>query len=93
MTLEPCPMCIAGAIMNSRFSRLVYGASDEKARVSLIMCANSSVTLHLTIMQRLHPGFAVKTALNCCRFLRKEEKKRAAIEEEKLQALQLAVMY
>ncbi len=30
VTLEPCPMC-AGAIINSRISRLVYGAKDKKA--------------------------------------------------------------
>lgn len=30
VTLEPCPMC-AGAIINSRIERLVYGASDPKA--------------------------------------------------------------
>lgn len=30
VTLEPCPMC-AGAIINSRVRRLVYGASDPKA--------------------------------------------------------------
>ena len=30
VTLEPCPMC-AGAIINARVSRLVYGASDPKA--------------------------------------------------------------
>ncbi len=30
VTLEPCPMC-AGAIMNSRIDRVVFGASDEKA--------------------------------------------------------------
>lgn len=30
VTLEPCPMC-AGAIINSRIDRLVYGASDPKA--------------------------------------------------------------
>lgn len=30
VTLEPCPMC-AGAIINSRIRRLVYGASDQKA--------------------------------------------------------------
>lgn len=29
VTLEPCPMC-AGAIMNSRLKRVVYGAFDEK---------------------------------------------------------------
>lgn len=30
VTLEPCPMC-AGAILQSRIERLVYGASDPKA--------------------------------------------------------------
>ena len=30
VTLEPCPMC-AGAIVNSRIERVVYGAYDEKA--------------------------------------------------------------
>lgn len=30
VTLEPCPMC-AGAIINSRIERLVYGARDKKA--------------------------------------------------------------
>ncbi|QDS97151.1 tRNA adenosine(34) deaminase TadA [Adhaeretor mobilis] len=30
VTLEPCPMC-AGAIVQSRLSRLVYGAADPKA--------------------------------------------------------------
>lgn len=30
VTLEPCPMC-AGAIVNSRVRRVVYGASDPKA--------------------------------------------------------------
>ena len=30
VTLEPCPMC-AGAIINSRIDRVVYGASDKKA--------------------------------------------------------------
>ena len=29
VTLEPCPMC-AGAVMNSRLKRLVYGAFDDK---------------------------------------------------------------
>jgi tRNA(adenine34) deaminase len=30
VTLEPCPMC-AGAMVNARLGRLVYGASDPKA--------------------------------------------------------------
>jgi len=30
VTLEPCPMC-AGALVQGRVSRLVYGASDDKA--------------------------------------------------------------
>ena len=30
VTLEPCPMC-AGAIINSRIRRVIYGAKDDKA--------------------------------------------------------------
>ena len=30
VTLEPCPMC-AGALVNARMERVVYGASDPKA--------------------------------------------------------------
>ncbi len=30
VTLEPCPIC-AGAMVNARLGRLVYGADDPKA--------------------------------------------------------------
>jgi tRNA(adenine34) deaminase len=30
VTLEPCPMC-AGALVNARVERLIYGATDPKA--------------------------------------------------------------
>lgn len=39
VTLEPCPMC-AGAVINSRIARVVYGASDPKAG-----CAHSVIDL------------------------------------------------
>ncbi|WP_233879967.1 tRNA adenosine(34) deaminase TadA [Virgibacillus halodenitrificans] len=39
VTLEPCPMC-AGAIVQSRIKRVVYGAADPKAG-----CAGSLMNL------------------------------------------------
>ena len=38
VTLEPCPMC-AGAIINARIPRVVYGASDEKCGAARSVCA------------------------------------------------------
>ena len=37
VTLEPCPMC-AGAIINARIPRVVYGASDKKCGASGSVC-------------------------------------------------------
>ena len=37
VTLEPCPMC-AGAIVNARIGRLVYGAADPKAGACGSVC-------------------------------------------------------
>ena len=38
VTLEPCPMC-AGAIVNARIPRVVYGASDQKCGAVRSVCA------------------------------------------------------
>ena len=37
VTLEPCPMC-AGAIINARIPRVVYGASDAKCGACGSVC-------------------------------------------------------
>ena len=37
VTLEPCPMC-AGAIINARIPRVVYGASDDKCGACGSVC-------------------------------------------------------
>ncbi len=37
VTLEPCPMC-AGAILNARIPRVVYGASDPKCGACGSVC-------------------------------------------------------
>ena len=41
VTLEPCLMC-AGALLNSRIDRLVYGAADMKAGACLSLGSTSS---------------------------------------------------
>ena len=38
VTLEPCPMC-AGAIINARIPRVVYGAGDDKCGAAKSVCA------------------------------------------------------
>lgn len=51
VTLEPCPMC-TGAIMMSRFSRLIYGASDPKAGAvdSVVKLAQNKQLNHHTVV-------------------------------------------
>lgn len=52
VTLEPCPMC-AGALVNSRVRRLVYGAADAKAgavRSVYQICDDSRLNHRLQIV-------------------------------------------
>ncbi len=51
VTLEPCPMC-AGALVQARVERLVYGAADPKAGA-----VNS--LYHITTDQRLNHCLAI----------------------------------
>ena len=49
VTLEPCPMC-AGAIINARIPRVVYGASDAKCGAAGSVCSLFSMAFNH------HPG-------------------------------------
>ena len=42
VTLEPCPMC-AGAIINARIPRVVYGAGDKKCGAVRSVCSMFSM--------------------------------------------------
>ena len=45
VTLEPCPMC-AGAIINARIPRVVYGAGDPKAGACGSVCSLFSMAFN-----------------------------------------------
>ena len=45
VTLEPCPMC-AGAIINARIPRVVYGAQDPKAGACGSVCSLFSMAFN-----------------------------------------------
>jgi tRNA(adenine34) deaminase len=53
VTLEPCPMC-AGAIVNARIPRLVYGTADPKAgavRTLYRLCEDSRLNHRVEVVE------------------------------------------
>ncbi len=59
VTLEPCPMC-AGAILNARIQRLIYGASDPKGG-----CCGSLINLYALDFNH-HPTITTNILENDC---------------------------
>ena len=62
VTLEPCAMC-AGAIMNARISRVVYGAADPKSGAcgSVVdLFAENRLNFHTTVTGGALAGEAAK---------------------------------
>jgi tRNA(adenine34) deaminase len=52
VTLEPCPMC-AGALVNGRVERVVYGAPDQKmgaVRTLFEICDDARLNHRLTVI-------------------------------------------
>jgi len=79
VTLEPCPMC-AGAILNARIPRVVYGAADPKAG------SCGSVTDLFAMSFNHHPKTTVGVMEEECAgalktFFRSLREKRAAQKE------------
>ncbi|MFN3198561.1 MAG: tRNA adenosine(34) deaminase TadA [Bradymonadia bacterium] len=82
VTLEPCPMC-AGALVNSRVTRLVYGAPDPKAGA---VDSLYSITTDPRLNHRLEVLGGVREA-ECAELLRaffraRRGKKRKAVRRE-----------
>lgn len=82
VTLEPCPMC-AGALVNARVARLVYGAADAKAgavRSLYELCDDPRLNHRMEVVGGVlaEPCGAVLSTF----FRRAREARRAATREE-----------
>ena len=76
VTLEPCPMC-AGAIVNARVGRLLYGATDPKAGAcETLYSIPMDVRLHHRV--EMHGGIL---APRCVELLRSFFRERRAAQK------------
>ena len=64
VTMEPCPMC-AGAIVQARIPRLVYGAPDEKAGAAGTS-STSARTTRLNHCLEITSGVLADESWRCC---------------------------
>ena len=71
VTLEPCPMC-AGAIVNARIPRVVYGASDSKCGACGSVCDlfNMDFNHHPTVEKGIREEEAAALMTEFCQNLR-----------------------
>ena len=73
VTLEPCPMC-AGALVNARVERLVYGCDDPKAgavRTLYQLCEDARLNHRVAVTSGVH---AVECADKLRRFFQELRK-------------------
>ncbi|MCA9704858.1 MAG: tRNA adenosine(34) deaminase TadA [Myxococcales bacterium] len=77
VTLEPCPMC-AGAIVNARVARLVYGADDPKAgavQTLYQICTDPRLNHRLEVV----PGVLAEPAAALLREFFRRARQRASV--------------
>ena len=76
VTLEPCPMC-AGALVNARVARLVYGCDDPKAgavRTLYTLCEDPRLNHRLSVT----PGILADDCAELLRAFFRERRKPAS---------------
>jgi tRNA(adenine34) deaminase len=81
VTLEPCPMC-AGALVNARVARLVYGADDPKAgaaRSLYRLCDDPRLNHRMEIVRGVMAERASEQLRDFFRAARKRTKQRRAL--------------